>query len=224
MSSVLSLVTPVAMINPLPMETLPHWETVVEPSVLELIGVILGVPIVIALLITLVNWAPNLARLARGGRHGGHGSFWINPGSLRPAGIDTGEDEAPYTVGERESLVRAVRRAEDASGLEFSVYLGAAEGKSAEDFAIDLLDSLPEPERSVLLFWDPQSGALEFVTGDEADRVLDAGDIAQARAEVLSSAENDPAAGVEQAINLLGVHARTPKVLHTDPSLAVTAH
>lgn len=208
----------------LPLETLPHWETVVEPSVVQLIGVILGIPIVIGLVIALVVWAPNLARLARGGRHSGHGSFWINPGTLKPKGIDAGEDEMPYTIGERESLVRAVRRAEAASGLDFSVYLGAAEGKPAEDFAIDLLDSLPDPERSVLLYWDPESEALEIVTGDEADRVLTRGDLGQAKAEVLSSADTTPAAGLVGAVDLLGQNARAPKVLHSDPSLALAAH
>lgn len=206
------------------METLPHWPEVAEPSVLQLIGVILGIPILCVGIIVLLVWIPKLQRMARGGSRTGAGAFWVNPGSLRTAGIDTDEDSAPYTMGQREDLVRAVRRAEQVSGLDVSVYLGPAESQPAEDFAIDLLDSLPDPERSLLVHWDPATEQLEFVTGDETDRVLTASDLAQARAEVVTSAElNQPLDGLVRALDLLSRHARRPEVLHSDPSLAVNA-
>ena len=206
------------------METLPHWPEVAEPSVLQMIGVILGIPIVLGLLIVLFGWVPNLMRMGRGGRSNGGGALWINPGSLRTAGIDTDEDSAPYTTGQREELIRTVRRAEQVSGLDVSVYVGSPEGNPAEDFAIDLLDSLPDPERSLLLHWDPAAEQIEFVTGDETDRVLSAADLAQARAEVETSAElGMPIDGLVRALDLLAQHARQPEVLHSDPSLAVNA-
>lgn len=206
------------------METLPHWPEVADPSVLHMIGVILGIPILLGLVIVLLGWAPNLMRMARGGRSAGDGAFWVNPGSMRTAGIDTDEDSAPYTTGQREDLVRAVRRAEQVSGLDVSVYLGPAESQPAEDFAIDLLDSLPDPERSLLVHWDTVAERVEFVTGDETDRVLSDSDLAQARAEVETSAEVGlPVDGVVRALDLLAHHARQPEVLHSDPSLEVSA-
>lgn len=208
----------------LPMETLPHWPEVAEPSVLQMIGVILGVPILLGLLIVLLGWVPNLMRMGRGGRHAGGGALWVNPGSKRTAGIDTDVDSAPYTMGQREELIRTVRRAEQVSGLDVSLYVGPPEGQPAEDFAIDLLDSLPDPERSLLLYWDPAAEQAEFVTGDETDRVLTASDIAQARAEVDASAElGTPVDGLVRALDLLSQHARGPEALHGDPSLAVNA-
>ncbi|HIT76606.1 MAG TPA: DUF5130 family protein [Candidatus Avipropionibacterium avicola] len=192
------------------METLPYWPEVVEPSPVIALWVILGIPIVIGLGIALLASASLIARQVRRGFGVRPGSWWLNPGSLRPSGLDTDDDSAPYTAGHRRLLIEAARRAEDATGLNISVYLGAAEGKPAEDFAIDLLDSLPDPETSLLLQFDPATEHLELVTGDETDERLSHADLTEA-GELVSAAAvaGTPVDGLVEAIGFLARRAGT---------------
>lgn len=193
------------------METLPYWPEVAEPSTALSLWVILGIPIVIGLGISALAAASKIARQARRGFGATAGAWWLNPGSLTPVALDTDEDSAPYTIGDRQIILDTARRAEDASGLTVSVYLGPAEGKAAEDFAIDLLDSLPDPEESLLVHFDPATGHAEFVTGDLVDARVCVADLSAAAAVVDQAvADQTPVAGLVEAISLLAKHAGPP--------------
>ncbi len=70
-------------------------------------------------------------------------------------------------------LDRTIRAAEIASRFEFSVYVGAATGSTA-DFARSLHARLVVPEISVLIMLDPSRRAIELVTGERVrNRISD---------------------------------------------------
>jgi hypothetical protein len=77
-----------------------------------------------------------------------------------------------FTPSQREWLKRAVRNAEAASGLTFSLFVGVSEENSRR-YAERLHGSLADPDHSVLVMCDPEFHKLEIVTGVEARRVLD---------------------------------------------------
>ncbi|MGD7707914.1 DUF5130 family protein [Microlunatus sp. Y2014] len=217
----MSYVLPHQIVALLPLETLPHWPEVVEPSWLEMIGLIIGLPLLIAIVLVLLVHSGALARLARGGA-GKHGAYWINPGDPLPAAVDSSEEQQPYTIGERESLIRAVRQAEQESGLEFSLFLGPVpEGTDSADYALELLHSLPDPDRSVLIMSDPENDILEFAGGEEAVRHLGEDDMVQAGVAAYAADEQgDPVTGLIDAVGLLGRHARQPELLHASAESA----
>ncbi len=195
------------------METLPYWPEVVEPSPALAMWVILGIPIVIGLGIAALAAGSKIARQARRGFGDQVGAWWLNPGSLTPVALDTDDDSAPYTIGDRRVLLDTARRAEDATGLHLSIYLGPAEGKSAEDFAIDLLDSLADPEQSLLVHFDPATGHAEFVTGDVVDERISVADLAEATAVVDGAVtKGNPVTGLVDAITLLARRASSSDV------------
>ena len=50
----------------LPLETLPGWPTVADPTLLQTLGLLAGIPLVVTLVIALLCFAPQLARAGRG--------------------------------------------------------------------------------------------------------------------------------------------------------------
>ncbi len=116
--------------------------------------------------------------------------------------------------GDRDRLDRAVRNAEQQSGLTFSVYLGV----SAEDsrrYAERLHGGLPNPARSVLVLCDPTFRALEVVTGELARRKLDDVACALAIASMKSSfLGGDIVGGLATGVQQLGEAAMQPTTLH----------
>lgn len=116
--------------------------------------------------------------------------------------------------GEIEGLKRAIRDAEDASGLTFSLYLGAAEGDPRE-YARSLHAQLSDPDESVLVLCDPVSRALEIVTGSVAKRRVSDDQANLAAVSMTSSFEAGRIlGGLEGGIRQLGEGARTPPKLH----------
>jgi len=119
-----------------------------------------------------------------------------------------------FTSAQRAEIDRAIRDAETLSRLEFSVYVGRADGET-RPFAERLHAALAAPERSVLVFVDPAAKHLEVVTGLEARRVLDD---AQVRLAVLTMesafATGDLVGGITRGVIQLAEHARAPRVRH----------
>lgn len=122
-----------------------------------------------------------------------------------------GDDLGP---ADNARLDRAVRIAEEASGLTFAVYLTTSEPDSRAQ-ALRLHGSLEEPDRSVLLLCDPGSRVLEIVTGHAARRVVPDRVCALAAATMRSSfVADDIVGGLSNGITQLGDAARQPPTLH----------
>jgi uncharacterized membrane protein YgcG len=109
---------------------------------------------------------------------------------------------------ERSTLDAAIRRAEQTSRFEFSVFLGPAEGEP-RPFATQLHNRLVAPARSVLILVDPHARAVEVVTGGEVRR-----NVSDAEVELAITAMSEDlargawATGLIRAIDYLAEHAR----------------
>jgi alkanesulfonate monooxygenase SsuD/methylene tetrahydromethanopterin reductase-like flavin-dependent oxidoreductase (luciferase family) len=124
-----------------------------------------------------------------------------------------------FTPSQREWIRRAVRNAEVASGLRFSVLVGVSE-EDSRAYAERLHKSLTDPAHSVLVMCDPEFHKLEIVTGKEARRTLGDLDCRLAAAAMQTSfAGGDIVGGLAAGIQQLGEAAHRPKTLHiTRPS------
>jgi uncharacterized membrane protein YgcG len=69
-----------------------------------------------------------------------------------------------FTNAERQLIDTTIRRAEQLSRCEFSVFVGNA-GEDPRAFATQLHNSLVAPSRSILLMVDPRTRAFEVVWG-----------------------------------------------------------
>ena len=119
-----------------------------------------------------------------------------------------------FTPSQREWLKRAVRNAEAASGLTFSLFVGVSE-EDSRAYAERLHRALADPDHSVLVMCDPEFRKLEIVTGVEARRALDDLECRLAAATMQTSfAGGDIVGGLAAGIQQLGEAARQPKTLH----------
>jgi uncharacterized membrane protein YgcG len=120
----------------------------------------------------------------------------------------------PFTPSQRAWIKRAVRNAETASGLKFSVLVGVSE-EDSRAYAERLHKSLTDPDHSVLVMCDPEFHKLEIVTGSEARRTLSDLECRLAAAAMQTSfAGGDIVGGLASGIQQLGEAARQPKTLH----------
>jgi Domain of unknown function (DUF5130) len=120
-----------------------------------------------------------------------------------------------FTPSQLEWLKRAVRNAENASGLTFSLFIGVSE-EDSRGYAERLHRSLADPDHSVLVMCDPEFHKLEIVTGVAARRVLDDLECRLAAAAMQTSfAGGDIVGGLTVGIQQLGEAARQPRMLHT---------
>ena len=111
-------------------------------------------------------------------------------------------------------IERAVRNAEAASGLHFSVYVGGADSET-RPFALELLNELDDPDRSVLVYVDPAGRRLEIVTGPLAKRQLSDTSAGLAALTMQTSfATGDLTGGLVTGVQQLGQHAHQPPLLH----------
>ncbi len=76
-----------------------------------------------------------------------------------------------FSSAERYALDETIRKAEQQSRVEFSLFVGSAEG-DPRAFATQLHNSLVAPARSILIMVDPDARALEIVTGGYVRRTL----------------------------------------------------
>jgi uncharacterized membrane protein YgcG len=120
----------------------------------------------------------------------------------------------PFSAAERAALDAAIRKAEQLSRAEFSVFVGKAEG-DARAFATRLHNSLVAPARSVLIMVDPTARAIEVVTGEFVRRTLSDSEVELAVIAMQTAfAEGDLVGGLRRGIALLADHARSPHTLH----------
>ena len=111
-------------------------------------------------------------------------------------------------------LERAIRIAEETSGLPFSLYLTTSE-EDSRAYALRLHGALEEPDRSVLVLCDPGFRVLEIVTGQTARLALPDRVCALAAATMRSSfVADDIVGGLSTGITQLGEAARQPPTLH----------
>ena len=120
----------------------------------------------------------------------------------------------PFTSAERHALDDTIRKAEQLCRLEFSVFVGRAEG-DPRAFATSLHNTLVAPARSVLVMVDPAQRVLEIVTGGYARRNLTDHEVELAALEMQSLfAEGDLVGGLRRGIHRLAEHAHVPQTLH----------
>jgi uncharacterized membrane protein YgcG len=119
-----------------------------------------------------------------------------------------------FTPSQREWLERAVRNAEAASGLTFSLFIGVSE-EDSRGYAERLHGALADPDHSVLVMCDPEFKRLEIVTGAATRRVLNDLECRLAAAAMQTSfAGGDIVGGLAAGISQLGEAARQPRTLH----------
>jgi uncharacterized membrane protein YgcG len=121
-----------------------------------------------------------------------------------------------FTPDQLYDIERAVRNAEEASGLHFSVYVGGADSET-RPFAQELLNELDDPDHSVLVYVDPAGRRLEIVTGAEAKRQLS--DTAAGLAALTmqtSFATGDLTGGLVTGVQQLGTNAHQAPLLHAN--------
>jgi uncharacterized membrane protein YgcG len=130
--------------------------------------------------------------------------------------VAAGELSTRLSAQDRVALDETIRRAEQLSRAEFSVFVGHAEGEPRA-YAQSLHASLVAPARSVLVLVDPEARALEVVTGSQVRRTLRDPQVELAVAQMQSFfAQGELVAGLRRGIQMLAEHARAPQTLHAD--------
>jgi hypothetical protein len=123
----------------------------------------------------------------------------------------------PFRTADRVVLDETIRKAEQLARVEFSVFVGNAEGEPRE-FAASLHAALVAPSRSVLVMVDPTRRLLEVVTGSYVRRTLTDNEVELAVAAMQSDfAAGDLVGGLRRGIQMLAEHARAPQTLHAGP-------
>jgi uncharacterized membrane protein YgcG len=123
----------------------------------------------------------------------------------------------PFSAADRAALDDAIRKAEQLSRAEFSVFVGKAEGEPRR-FATQLHNSLVAPARSILIMVDLEVRAIEVVTGAHVRRTLTDNEVELAIIAMQTAfAEGDLVGGLRRGIALLADHARSPQTLHASP-------
>ena len=119
-----------------------------------------------------------------------------------------------FSSAERYALDETIRKAEQQSRVEFSLFVGSAEG-DPRTFATQLHNSLLAPARSILIMVDPDARALEIVTGGYVRRTLTDKEVELTALQMQTSfAEGDLVGGLKRGIAMLAEHARPQNTLH----------
>ena len=104
----------------------------------------------------------------------------------------------------------AIRKAEQLSRIEFSVFVGTAEG-DPRTFATRLHNTLIASARSCLVMVDPTSRAVEVVTGGHVRQRVSDEEVELAVAAMTTSfAAGDLVGGLRQGISMIAEHAHSP--------------
>lgn len=123
----------------------------------------------------------------------------------------------PFRSADRVALDETIRKAEQLSRVEFSVFVGNADGEPRA-FAGSLHAALVAPARSILIMVDPTQRLLEVVTGSYVRRTLSDGEVELAIAAMQADlAAGDLVGGLRRGIQMLAEHARAPLTLHAGP-------
>ena len=120
----------------------------------------------------------------------------------------------PFSAADRAALDAAIRKAEQLSRAEFSIFVGKAEGDPRE-FATRLHNSLVAPARSILIMVDTSARAIEVVTGAHVRRTLTDSEVELAVVAMQTAfAVGDLVGGLRRGVAMLADHARSPQTLH----------
>ncbi len=129
-----------------------------------------------------------------------------------------GELNARLSATDRVALDETIRKAEQLSRVEFSVFVGHAD-RDTRAYAVSLHSTLVAPARSVLVLVDPAARAVEVVTGSHVRRTLRDGQVELVVAQMQSYfAAGDLVGGLRRGIQMLAEHARAPQTLHAEHS------
>ncbi|GAB3256446.1 hypothetical protein GCM10027448_25250 [Nocardioides dilutus] len=123
----------------------------------------------------------------------------------------------PFRTADRVVLDETIRKAEQLARVEFSVFVGNAEGEPRQ-FATSLHAALVAPARSILIMVDPTKRLLEVVTGSYVRCTLTDNEVELAVAAMQSEfTAGDLVGGLRRGIQMLAEHARAPQTLHAGP-------
>ncbi len=115
--------------------------------------------------------------------------------------------EGPFTTRQLLRLDEALRIADQATGLNFSIYLGEL-GEPVRAAAEELHRQTRNPARSVLIAVSPEQRKLEIVTGADARRRISDRDAKLAGLSMAGSfSGGDLAGGLLIGIDQLATHA-----------------
>lgn len=104
----------------------------------------------------------------------------------------------------------AIRKAEQLSRIEFSVFVGLADG-DPRTFATRLHNTLVASARSCLIMVDPTARAVEVVTGGHVRQRVSDEEVELAVAAMTTSfAAGDLVGGLRQGISMIAEHAHAP--------------
>jgi hypothetical protein len=132
--------------------------------------------------------------------------------------VQGGRLSARFSANDKVALDETIRRAEQLSRVEFSVFVGHAEG-DPRGYAVSLHGTLVAPARSILILVDPGVRALEVVTGSHVRRTLRDSQVELAVAQMQTLfAAGDLVGGLRRGIQMLAEHARAPLTLHAESS------
>lgn len=119
-----------------------------------------------------------------------------------------------FSNADRLAIDATIRKCEQQSRIEFSVFVGEADGEP-RPFATQLHNTLVAPSRSVLIMIDPVARAIEVVTGGYVRSKITDAEVELAIAAMQTSfAAGDLAVGIRQGISMIAEHATGPKTLH----------
>jgi uncharacterized membrane protein YgcG len=108
---------------------------------------------------------------------------------------------------DRQAVDAAIRKAEQLSRIEYSVFVGEAEG-DPRSFATRLHNTLVASSRSCLVMVDPNARAVEVVTGGHVrQRISDEEVELAVGAMTTSFAAGDLVGGLRQGISMIAEHA-----------------
>lgn len=120
----------------------------------------------------------------------------------------------PFSAADRAALDAAIRKAEQLSRAEFSIFVGKAEG-DPHAYATRLHNSLVAPARSILIMVDPSARAIEVVTGAHVRRTLTDSEVELAVIAMQTAfAVGDLVGGLRRGVAMLADHARSQRTLH----------
>ena len=111
---------------------------------------------------------------------------------------------------DRQAIDATIRKAEQLSRIEFSVFVGLADG-DARTFATRLHNTLVASSRSCLIMVDPTARAVEIVTGGHVRQRVSDEEVELAVAAMTTSfAAGDLVGGLRQGISMIAEHAHAP--------------
>jgi uncharacterized membrane protein YgcG len=129
------------------------------------------------------------------------GEVATNP-SRRPEVLD-----GPFSTRQLLRIDEALRLADQATGLVFTIYVGALD-EPIREHAIRLHAQLADPARSVLLALSPNQRVLEIVTGAEVrKRILDRDAKLAALSMVAAFGGGDLTGGIISGLDQLATRA-----------------